>query len=133
MGMDWLSPNGVVINCEQQLVQVRTLSGGELVIHGERPQHGPILCFAARARRCLHQSCSGLVSYVMDTHDKGKATVDDVLVVRDYLDLFLEDLPRVPPDRQVEFRIDLVPRATPIAKEPYRLAPPKMHELSTRL
>ena len=47
--------------------------------------------------------------------------------------MFSEDLPRVPPKRQVEFRIDLVSGATPIAKEPYRLAPPEMQELSTQL
>ena len=41
VGMDWLSPNGAVIDCELQLVRVRTPSGGELVIQGERPQRGP--------------------------------------------------------------------------------------------
>ena len=38
IGMDWLSPNGAVIDCAQQLVRIRTPSGGELVIQGERPQ-----------------------------------------------------------------------------------------------
>ncbi|GKG64061.1 hypothetical protein Tco_0649311, partial [Tanacetum coccineum] len=45
-------------------------------------------------------------------------------------DVFPEDLSGLPPQRQVEFRIDLVPRATPIAKSPYRLAPSEMQELS---
>ena len=49
--MDWVSPNGAVINCAQQMVRVRTPSGGELVIQGERPQQGPTLCSATRARR----------------------------------------------------------------------------------
>ena len=53
IGMDWLSPNGAVIHYAQQLVRVRTPSGGELVIQGERPQQGPALCSAARARRYL--------------------------------------------------------------------------------
>ena len=53
MGMDWLSLNGAVINCEQQLVRVRTLSGGGIVIKGERPQHGLTLYSVARARRYL--------------------------------------------------------------------------------
>ena len=58
IGMDWLSPNGAVIDCEQQLVRVRTPSGGELVIQGERPQHGIVMCSTTRARRYLHQGCS---------------------------------------------------------------------------
>ena len=53
IGMDWLSPNGAVIDCAQQLVRVRAPSGGELVIQGERPQRVPSLCSTARARRYL--------------------------------------------------------------------------------
>ena len=81
IGMDWLSPNGVVIDCVQQLVRIRTPSGGELVIHGERSQHGPTVCSAARARRYLQQGCVGFVAYVMDTREAGRATVGDVPVV----------------------------------------------------
>ena len=69
----------------------------------------------------------------MDAREKGKTTVDDVPIVRDYPDVFPEDLPGIPPERQVEFRIDLIPGAAPIAKAPYRLAPPEMQELSTQL
>ena len=129
VGMDWLSPNGAVIDCEQQLVMIRTPSGGELVIQGERPHHGPVMGFAVRARRYLHPGYLGFVVYVMDTQDKGKAI--DVLIVREYPDVFLEDLHGVLLERQAEFRIDLVPGTAPIAKAPYRLAPPNMNELST--
>ena len=55
-----------------------------------------------------------------------KRTVEDVPVVRKYSDVFPKDFPGVPPERQVEFRIDLMPTAAPIAKVPYRLAPPEM-------
>ena len=61
---------------------------------------------------------------MIDAREKGKVTVDDVPVVREYPDVFPEDLPGIPPERQVEFRIDLVLGAAPIAKAPYRLAPP---------
>ena len=133
VGMDWLSPNGAVIDCELQLVRVRTPSGGEIVVQGERPQRGLTFCSAARARRYVQQGCAGYVAYVLDARDKGKTTIDDVPIVRDYPDVFPEDLPGIPPERQVEFRIDLVPGAAPIAKAPYRLAPPEMQELSTQL
>ncbi|GKD85916.1 putative reverse transcriptase domain-containing protein, partial [Tanacetum coccineum] len=49
------------------------------------------------------------------------------------IEVFPEDLPRVPPARQVEFQIDLVPGAAPVARASYRLAPAKMQELSTQL
>lgn len=133
VGMDWLSPNGEVIDCEQQLVRVRTPSGGELVIQGERPQREPTFCSAARARRYFQQGCAGYIAYIVDAREKGKVAVDDVPVVRDYPDVFPKDLPGIPPKRQVEFRIDLIPGAAPIAKAPYRQAPPEMQELSTQL
>ncbi|GJV82275.1 putative reverse transcriptase domain-containing protein [Tanacetum coccineum] len=53
--------------------------------------------------------------------------------VRDFEDVFSEDLEGLPPQQQVEFRIDLVPGATPIAKSPFRLAPSEMQELSGQL
>ncbi|KAC9372036.1 hypothetical protein E3N88_45943 [Mikania micrantha] len=59
-----------------------------------------------------------------------KQTVKDVPVIRDYLEVFPEDLPGLPPDRQVEFHLDLVPGANLVAKSPYRLAPSKMQELT---
>ena len=55
--------------------------------------------------------------------------MSDVPVVREYPDIFPEELPGIPPNRHVEFNIDLIAGAVPIAKAPYQLAPPEMQEL----
>ncbi|GKE51673.1 putative reverse transcriptase domain-containing protein, partial [Tanacetum coccineum] len=69
-----------------------------------------------------------------ETEDKSKEKrLEDVPTVRDFPEVFPEDLPRLPSIRQVEFQIDLVPGAAPVARAPYRLAPSKMEELSTQL
>ncbi|GJZ62849.1 putative reverse transcriptase domain-containing protein [Tanacetum coccineum] len=57
----------------------------------------------------------------------------DSMLLRDFLVVFPEDLPGLPPARQVEFQIDLVPDVAPVARAPYRLAPSEMQELSTQL
>ncbi|GJY48578.1 putative reverse transcriptase domain-containing protein [Tanacetum coccineum] len=57
----------------------------------------------------------------------------DISVVKEFPDVFPENLPGIPPVRQVEFQIDLIPRAAPIARTPYRLAPSEMQELSNQL
>ncbi|GJW81330.1 putative reverse transcriptase domain-containing protein [Tanacetum coccineum] len=57
----------------------------------------------------------------------------DVPIVQDFPEVFPEDLPGLPPTRQVEFQIDLVPGAAPVARAPYRLAPSEMKELSEQL
>ncbi|GJT85054.1 putative reverse transcriptase domain-containing protein [Tanacetum coccineum] len=59
--------------------------------------------------------------------------LEDIPVVREFLEVFLENLPGLPPDRQIEFQIDLIPGATPVARAPYRLAPSEMQELSDQL
>ncbi|GJR68678.1 putative reverse transcriptase domain-containing protein [Tanacetum coccineum] len=66
--------------------------------------------------------------------DKSKEKrLEDMPIVRDFPEVFPEDLPRLPPARQVEFQIDLVFGATPVAQAPYRLAPSNIQELSTQL
>ncbi|GJQ90888.1 putative reverse transcriptase domain-containing protein [Tanacetum coccineum] len=62
-----------------------------------------------------------------------KKRLEDVPIVRDFPEVFPEDLPGLPPTRQVEFQIDLVPGAAPVARAPYRLAPSEMKELSEQL
>ena len=57
--------------------------------------------------------------YVVDTWVRDQVSVIDVPVVREFADMFLEELPGVPPERQVEFRINLVQGDDPIAKVPY--------------
>ncbi|GJY56211.1 putative reverse transcriptase domain-containing protein [Tanacetum coccineum] len=69
-----------------------------------------------------------------ETEDKSKEKrLEDVLTVQDIPEVFLEDLTGLPPMRQVEFQIDLVLGAAPVACAPYRLAPSEMQELSTQL
>nr|GEX06008.1 putative reverse transcriptase domain-containing protein [Tanacetum cinerariifolium] len=63
---------------------------------------------------------------------KGKR-LEDVPIIREFPKVFLKDLPGIPPTRQVEFRIDLVPGAAPVAWAPYRLAPSEMKELADQL
>nr|GEY03483.1 putative reverse transcriptase domain-containing protein [Tanacetum cinerariifolium] len=58
---------------------------------------------------------------------------EDVRIVRDFPEVFLDDLSGIPPTRQVEFQIDLIPGAAPVAHAPYRLALSDMKELSDQL
>ncbi|GJW34114.1 putative reverse transcriptase domain-containing protein [Tanacetum coccineum] len=69
-----------------------------------------------------------------EVEDKSeKKRLEDVPIVQDFSEVFPEDLPGLPPTRQVEFQIDLVPGAAPVARAPYRLAPSELKELSEQL
>ncbi|GKE82682.1 hypothetical protein Tco_1552682, partial [Tanacetum coccineum] len=70
---------------------------------------------------------------VMEKKKSDEKRLEDIPVVREFPEVFPEDLPGLPPVRQVEFQIDLIPGATLVARAPYRLAPLEMHELSNQL
>ncbi|GJS67805.1 putative reverse transcriptase domain-containing protein [Tanacetum coccineum] len=92
--------------------------------------HAKILC----DEKVVHIpiNCETLIIRVMEkkSDEKGR---EDIPVVKEFPDVFPEDLPGLPPVRQVEFQIDLIPEAAPVARTPYRLAPSEMQELSNQL
>ncbi|GJS27744.1 reverse transcriptase domain-containing protein [Tanacetum coccineum] len=92
--------------------------------------HAKILC----DEKVVHISINGetLIIRVMEKKSDEKRLAD-IPVVKEFLDIFPEDLPGLPPVRQVEFQIDLIPGAAPVARTPYRLAPSEMQELSNQL
>ena len=55
--------------------------------------------------------------------------LDDIFVVREFPDVFPEDLPGIPIDREIEFSVDLLPETSPISKASYRMAPTELKEL----
>ncbi|KAJ9556932.1 hypothetical protein OSB04_011546 [Centaurea solstitialis] len=79
-----------------------------------------------------NMGCVWFMAYVVDSN-KDKLEVKDVEVVRDYPEVFPEDLVSLLPDREIKFRIDLIPGAAPIAKAPYRLAPSELKEMLAQL
>ncbi|KAL7588067.1 hypothetical protein Lser_V15G37270 [Lactuca serriola] len=133
VGIDWLSRLGAMIYYEGHQVVVRTHSGGELVMHGEGTRIGSAFCSAARVQQYIQHVCMGYLAYVVDTRVGKQDSVLDVLVFRDFVDVFPYELLGFPPKRWVEFWIELVPGAAPIAKAPYRLALPEIQELSSHL
>ncbi|GJV83716.1 putative reverse transcriptase domain-containing protein [Tanacetum coccineum] len=110
IGMDWLSKYSAVIDCAKKIVRIP--SGSEILI--------------VRGDGCSE----GTQTRLNETRDKSeKKRLKDVPIVKDFPEVFPEDLSGLPSTRQVEFQIDLVPGAAPVARAPYRLAPSKMKEL----
>jgi hypothetical protein len=72
-------------------------------------------------------------SKIMDTLETYQPTLDQVPVVCEYPDVFPEELPGMPPDRDIEFIIELIPGTTPIAQRPYRMNPQELEELKKQL
>ncbi|GJU91136.1 putative reverse transcriptase domain-containing protein [Tanacetum coccineum] len=116
IGMDWLATYQAAIVCAEKIARIPW--GNEtLIMHDD----GRFPIFLAHVT-------------AKEVEDKSeKKRLEDVPIVRDFPDVSPEDLPGLPPTRQVEFQIDLVPGAAPVARAPYRLAPSEMKELSEQL
>nr|GEU68943.1 putative reverse transcriptase domain-containing protein [Tanacetum cinerariifolium] len=104
IGMDWLSKYHAKILCDEKVVHI-PIDGETLIIRGDR---------------------------IMEKQSDEKR-LEDIPVVREIPEIFSEDLPGFLTVRQVEFQIDLILRAVPVARAPFRLAPSKMQELSDQL
>ncbi|KAF5808044.1 putative nucleotidyltransferase, Ribonuclease H [Helianthus annuus] len=132
VGMDWLAKHRTEVVCFEKIVRVPLSSGMILQVRGEKPASSLKLMSCFQARKYLRKNYVAFLAHVRAYKGQGKS-MQDIPVVRDYPELFPEELPGLPPARQVEFRIDLVPGANPIAIAPYRLAPSEMQELSKQL
>ncbi|WVZ84506.1 hypothetical protein U9M48_031535 [Paspalum notatum var. saurae] len=114
LGMEWLKQHNAMIDVGSRTVQLRSSSGTDVIIHMP-----------------LHKHVSHTVN-VAEAQTEAQALAK-VPVACDYPDVFPEELPRLPPDREVEFRIDLVPGTAPVSKRPSRMAPDELKELKTQL
>ncbi|GJU95776.1 putative reverse transcriptase domain-containing protein [Tanacetum coccineum] len=139
IGMDWLAKNHAVIVCDEKIVRIPY--GNEILIvqgdKGAKEKKSKLSIISCeKAQKYIEKGCQLFLAQVTVKENKDKSEekrLEDVPTVRDFPEVFPEDLPGLPPTRQVEFQIDLVPGAAPVARAPYRLAPSEMEELSTQL
>ncbi|GJT46460.1 putative reverse transcriptase domain-containing protein [Tanacetum coccineum] len=139
IGMDWLSMYHAIIAYAEKIVHIPW--GGEtLIVHGDGSNQGNetrlniISC--TKTQKYLLKGHHVFLAHVTtkETEDKsGEKRLEDVPIIRDFLEVFPEELLGLSQTRQVEFQIDLMPGAASVARAPYRLTPSKMKELSDQL
>ena len=85
-----------------------------------------------KARKLLWKGAVGYLAYIVN-QPKDKAQLEQVPIVREFLDVCPEELVTLPPEREVEFVVELLPEAAPISKTSYRMAPAELQELKSQL
>ncbi|GJR90971.1 putative reverse transcriptase domain-containing protein [Tanacetum coccineum] len=139
IGMDWLRKYHAVIVCDEKLVQV-PYGNETLTFCGNESSNGResrlTVISSSKAQEYMAKGCQVFLAQISAKKEEDKSErkqIEDVPIVRDFPEVFPEDLPGLPPARPVEFQIDLIPGAAPVARAPYRLAPSEMKELSEQL
>jgi len=110
LGMDWMKQHWVVIQCQEKSMVVTSPKGDRV-------------CVEVAVQAPLTATVNQMTDEVNEENQ----------VVNDILDVFLDDLPGMPPDRDIEFLVELLPRTAPIAKRPYRMGVDELEELKKQI
>ncbi|GJX63092.1 putative reverse transcriptase domain-containing protein, partial [Tanacetum coccineum] len=138
VGMDWMAEHRAEVVCYEKYIRV-PYRNDMLIIQGERSGVKNELRLEVisriRTQKYIDHGCQVfLIQMMMEEETKiPERRIEDVPVVKDFPKVFPEDFPGLPPTRQVEFHIELIPGAAPVARAPYRLAPAEMKELAEQL
>ncbi|XP_062075627.1 uncharacterized protein LOC133779722 [Humulus lupulus] len=132
LGMDWLSKYQAIVDCSRKMVTLLTPSGDYIVYRASMNavRHTPILKACFGGKRNLE--CYGSLFAIKD-ESRPLDKFPWISVVSGFPDVFPEDLQGLPPDREIEFCIDLIPGAQPVSTTPYRMAPAELAELKKQL
>ncbi|XP_021989627.1 uncharacterized protein LOC110886169 [Helianthus annuus] len=99
VGMDWLSRHHAKVVCFRKEIKLTSPSGKSVTIHAEK-EGKPVMCSMLKAHKLMRHGCRAFMIYANEP-DKGLLKIEDVPVVREYADVFPEDLPGIPPEREV--------------------------------
>ena len=131
--MDWLTRHSAIIECAQKQVTLMPWGEGEVMYIGSRVRSLPPLILAVRAKKLIIEGGQVFLAFVVTPTKQAKKNLVDIPVVCEYPDVFWTDYSRLPPQREVEFGIEVVLGTNPISKAPYRMAPSKLKDLKEQL
>ena len=116
--MDWLIAYRVVIDCERRRITAYTQDGTRVVFQGDKHDILPRIVYESK---CQGQLAGWLASLTLE--DEERSDLDLPRVVCEYVDAFPDELPGLPPHRDVDFGIELHPGTSTISMTPHRMAP----------
>ena len=128
LGMDWLTAYRVLIDCERRRVTAYTQDGTRVVFQGDKHDIFPQTMYESR----FHGHLAGWLAS-LSLEDEVRPDLDLPRVVCEYEDVFLDEQLRLPPQRVVDFGIELHPGTSPISMNPHRMTPVELQELRVQL
>jgi hypothetical protein len=127
IGMDWLATHRAMVDCFAKRVLCVDDEGRPVEIQGVQRKVSLRFISTMKVKRCLRQGCRSYV--VEEVNERKGPSLDQYLVLSEFKDVFPNELPGLPPERELDFTIELKPGAKPISKTPYRMTAPKLCEL----
>ena len=132
LGMDWLSNHRASMDCFTKKIVFRKSGYPELEFEGDRWILLTCVISTLEAKRLLHKGCEAYLAHVLDKSGP-EVTIESVSVVCEFCDVFPDDLPDLPPNRELEFEIELLLGSALVSIPPYRITPTELKELKVQL
>ena len=127
-----MSKHRAIVDCGQKTVVLRCSDQTEVIVQGIGSSAMSNVISTMQARRFMRKGCEAFLALVLDSK-RGQIELENILVVKDFSDVFPEELPGIPLEREVDLAIEIVPRTVPMSRAPYKIAPTEMKELKSQL
>ena len=121
LGMDWLTKHRAIVDCGQKTVALRCSDQSEVIIQGIRSSVMSNVISAMQAMRFIRKGYEAFLALILNSK-RGQVDVEKIPVVREFPDVFPEELPSIPLEREVDLSIEIMPRTAPVSRAPYRMA-----------
>ena len=132
LGLDWLSRHHATMDCYRKEVRFCRPGETKVVFYGLRKTLSNSIMTTMKASKMLWKSYQGYLAYAIEVRDSG-SRLEDISVVREFSNVFPEDLPSIALDREIDFQIELAPGTEPISKAPYRMDPLELKEFRVHM
>ena len=111
--MDWSSKHRAIVYCDKRTVLLRSFDLSDVTVHGIQFNSVTNVISAMQARCFLKKDCEAFLAFVLDSK-RGYLNLEDILLIKKFPDMFPEELQGLPPKREVDMSIEVVPGTTPI-------------------
>ena len=132
LGMDWLSKHRAIVDCDKKIVLLKCSDMSKVTVHGIQSKAVSNVISAMQAQRFLIKGCEAFLTLVLYSK-KEQVNLEKIHVVKEFPDVFLGELPGIPPEREVDISIEVVHGMTPISRAPNRMALTELKELKTQI
>ncbi|KAE8683877.1 hypothetical protein F3Y22_tig00111166pilonHSYRG00229 [Hibiscus syriacus] len=132
LDVDWLDKHRVNIDFETKRAILKTPDNRKIVMIGERRGFLTNVVSALVAEKMIRKGFKVFLAYILDTRSS-QSDIKGIRIVKKFSDVFPEELPGLPPDREIEYKIEVYSGSTPVSMAPYRMAPKELKELKVQL
>jgi hypothetical protein len=132
IGMDWLDKHHVVLDCHNKTFTCLDEEGKQSIVKGIPRPISIREISALQLKRCFRKGCQLYATHVEEPENTKGPSLEYFSVLQEFEDVF-QEIPGLPPKRDIDFSIDLVPGVSPVSKTPYRMSTPELKELQMQL